>query len=189
MEVLVEFDYAAQNSDELTIKKGDRIRNVVRKEDGWYEGELVSNGRRGVFPDNFVKPIKQSAAILKNIGFNGLNTNPTSNSLKSPEDKKRNLANPILGSQQNSKLNQAAAALSPQPPPQSSSQQTQQQPPPVKASPTVPLKNPDQFLARVLYSYVPVNDDELPIQENDTVQVLRLVSFEKAKIIIFRSFI
>lgn len=57
MEVLVEYDYQAQNPDELTIRKGDRIRNVLRKEEGWYEGELVGviNGRRGVFPDNFVK--------------------------------------------------------------------------------------------------------------------------------------
>ena len=25
------------------------------KEEGWYEGEMLSTGRRGVFPDNFVK--------------------------------------------------------------------------------------------------------------------------------------
>ena len=55
MEVLVEYDYTAQNIDELTIAKGDRIRNVHRKEEGWYEGELVSTGKRGLFPDNFVK--------------------------------------------------------------------------------------------------------------------------------------
>lgn len=55
MEVLVEYDYQAQNPDELSIKKGDRIRNVLRKEEGWYEGEMLSTGRRGVFPDNFVK--------------------------------------------------------------------------------------------------------------------------------------
>ena len=55
MEVLVEFDYTAQNADELDIKKGDRIRNVIRKEEGWYEGELSHTGMRGLFPDNFVK--------------------------------------------------------------------------------------------------------------------------------------
>lgn len=54
MEVVVEYDYAAQNSDELTIKKGDRLRNVIKKEEGWYEGEFY-NGQRGLFPDNFVK--------------------------------------------------------------------------------------------------------------------------------------
>lgn len=51
-EVLVQFDYIAQEIDELSIKKGDIIKDVVPKEDGWYEGIL--NGKRGVFPDNFV---------------------------------------------------------------------------------------------------------------------------------------
>jgi hypothetical protein len=55
MEVIVEFDYIAQNVDEIDIKKGERIRNVVQREEGWYEGELVSNGKIGLFPDNFVK--------------------------------------------------------------------------------------------------------------------------------------
>ena len=55
MEVLVEYDYQAQHPDELTIKKGDRIRNVQIKEEGWYEGEIIPNGKRGVFPENFVK--------------------------------------------------------------------------------------------------------------------------------------
>ena len=34
------------------------------------------------------------------------------------------------------------------------------------------------FNAKVLYSYIPVNDDELAIQENETVQVIRLVGFD-----------
>ena len=55
MEVLVEFDYIAQNIDEIDIKKGERIRNVIQKEEGWYEGELAHSGKIGLFPDNFVK--------------------------------------------------------------------------------------------------------------------------------------
>ena len=58
MEVLVEFDYIAQNIDELDIKKGDRLCSVIRKEEGWYEGILIKNGKigkKGLFPDNFVK--------------------------------------------------------------------------------------------------------------------------------------
>lgn len=55
MEVVVEFDYVAQNVDEIDIKKGDRIRNVIQREEGWFEGELVTNGKIGLFPDNFVK--------------------------------------------------------------------------------------------------------------------------------------
>ncbi|XP_044139914.1 SH3 domain-containing kinase-binding protein 1 isoform X2 [Bufo gargarizans] len=49
------FPYEALNEDELTIREGD-IVIVINKDCvdmGWWEGEL--NGRRGVFPDNFVK--------------------------------------------------------------------------------------------------------------------------------------
>jgi len=50
----VEFDYDATEDDELTIKVGDVITEVVKSScDGWYEGKL--NGKRGMFPDNFVK--------------------------------------------------------------------------------------------------------------------------------------
>lgn len=53
VDVVVEFEYEAEENDELTLKVGDVITNVVKQEGGWWEGEL--NGKRGVFPDNFVK--------------------------------------------------------------------------------------------------------------------------------------
>ena len=53
VEVEVEFDYEAELGDELTIKTGEIVKDVKRMEGGWWEGAL--NGRRGVFPDNFVK--------------------------------------------------------------------------------------------------------------------------------------
>ncbi|KAL5011035.1 hypothetical protein ScPMuIL_013340 [Solemya velum] len=56
VDVLVEFDYTAEQDDELTIKVGEVVKNVVRSEGGWWEGEL--NGKKGMFPDNFVKVIK-----------------------------------------------------------------------------------------------------------------------------------
>lgn len=50
----MEYDYDAVHDDELTIRVGEIIRNVKKlEEEGWLEGEL--NGRRGMFPDNFVK--------------------------------------------------------------------------------------------------------------------------------------
>ncbi|KAL8173180.1 UNVERIFIED_CONTAM: hypothetical protein K2H54_041720 [Gekko kuhli] len=53
-EYIVEYDYDAVHDDELTIRVGEVLRNVKRlEEEGWLEGEL--NGKRGVFPDNFVK--------------------------------------------------------------------------------------------------------------------------------------
>lgn len=59
----MEFDYVAQEPDELTIKKGDIIKNVQSKMDGWYEGTL--RGKTGVFPDNFVKLVEKPAPEQK----------------------------------------------------------------------------------------------------------------------------
>nr|KAF6507981.1 SH3 domain containing 21 [Rousettus aegyptiacus] len=50
------FDYHPEAPDELALRRGDEVK-VLRKttEDiGWWEGEC--QGRRGVFPDNFVLP-------------------------------------------------------------------------------------------------------------------------------------
>ncbi|XP_048030765.1 SH3 domain-containing kinase-binding protein 1 isoform X1 [Megalobrama amblycephala] len=57
VEAIVEFDYQAQHDDELTIAVGDIISNIRKDEGGWWEGEL--DGRRGLFPDNFVREIKK----------------------------------------------------------------------------------------------------------------------------------
>lgn len=53
VEAVVEFDYEAQQDDELTLTVGDIIKNIRRDDGGWWEGEL--GGRRGLFPDNFVR--------------------------------------------------------------------------------------------------------------------------------------
>lgn len=53
VEAVVEFDYKARENDELTIRKGDVITNITRQPGGWWEGTL--KGKRGMFPDNFVK--------------------------------------------------------------------------------------------------------------------------------------
>uniref|UniRef100_A0A668A8Y0 Osteoclast-stimulating factor 1 n=1 Tax=Myripristis murdjan TaxID=586833 RepID=A0A668A8Y0_9TELE len=54
---VVEFDYEAQQDDELSLTVGDVITNIRRDDGGWWEGEL--GGRRGLFPDNFVREIKK----------------------------------------------------------------------------------------------------------------------------------
>nr|XP_023693683.1 SH3 domain-containing kinase-binding protein 1-like isoform X2 [Paramormyrops kingsleyae] len=57
VEAVVEFEYKAQQHDELTLVVGDIISNIHKNEGGWWQGELA--GRRGLFPDNFVKEIKR----------------------------------------------------------------------------------------------------------------------------------
>ena len=53
----VEYAYVAQEPDELNLTVGDIVKKCVQKEDGWMEGTLA--GKRGMFPDNFVKVIKK----------------------------------------------------------------------------------------------------------------------------------
>ncbi|KAG8450620.1 hypothetical protein GDO86_003045, partial [Hymenochirus boettgeri] len=56
-DAIVEFDYKAQHDDELTITAGDIITKIKKEDGGWWEGEL--KGRRGLFPDNFVRELKK----------------------------------------------------------------------------------------------------------------------------------
>lgn len=52
---LVEHEYQAKEPDELNLVKFDQIYNVKIQPGGWWEGTLASNGKTGMFPDNFVR--------------------------------------------------------------------------------------------------------------------------------------
>lgn len=54
------YKYDAANPDELSFPEGAiiTILNKNCEDDGWYEGEY--NGKRGLFPENFVKLIESS---------------------------------------------------------------------------------------------------------------------------------
>ncbi|KRZ76567.1 SH3 domain-containing kinase-binding protein 1, partial [Trichinella papuae] len=63
--VKANYGYEAENDDELTLQVGD-IVTVLKKDcedPGWWYGEL--NGKKGVFPDNFVSPISAEEAMKK----------------------------------------------------------------------------------------------------------------------------
>ncbi|KAG9492865.1 hypothetical protein GDO78_001035 [Eleutherodactylus coqui] len=55
-DMLALVDFRGQLEDELTLKAGEIVRNVKKTgEEGWLEGE--SDGKRGLFPQIFVKEI------------------------------------------------------------------------------------------------------------------------------------
>jgi hypothetical protein len=58
--VKVEFDYNAENEDELNLKKGQFVIVTKRDDQGWWEGGLVGSDKKGMFPDNFVVPASDS---------------------------------------------------------------------------------------------------------------------------------
>ncbi|XP_074549575.1 SH3 domain-containing kinase-binding protein 1 isoform X2 [Halichoeres trimaculatus] len=80
VEAVVEFDYEAQQDDELSLTVGDIIVNIRRDDGGWWEGEL--GGRRGLFPDNFVREIKKESK--RDGGQAGMIRSELSNGRASP---------------------------------------------------------------------------------------------------------
>ncbi|XP_070709182.1 SH3 domain-containing kinase-binding protein 1 [Pempheris klunzingeri] len=80
VEAVVEFDYEAQQDDELSLTVGDIIVNIRRDDGGWWEGEL--GGRRGLFPDNFVREIKKEGK--RDGGQAGMIRSDLSNGRASP---------------------------------------------------------------------------------------------------------
>ena len=65
-EVVVLYEYTAQLPDELNLKVGDVVTKVERMDGGWWQGELA--GKRGMFPDNFVKVQKQTKKVNYKVG-------------------------------------------------------------------------------------------------------------------------
>lgn len=65
---VVDYDYSANEPDELDLVKGAIIHNIKIQPGGWWEGTLASNGRTGMFPDNFVHiidPDEKSPVVLR----------------------------------------------------------------------------------------------------------------------------
>lgn len=82
----MEFDYQAQHDDELTISVGEIITNIRKEDGGWWEGQI--NGRRGLFPDNFVREIKKEMKkdpLANKAPEKPLHEVPSGNSLLSSE--------------------------------------------------------------------------------------------------------
>ncbi|KAK9298324.1 hypothetical protein QLX08_008326 [Tetragonisca angustula] len=70
MEAIVEYNYEAQEPDELTLKKGDIITEIKVMLGGWWEGTL--RDKRGMFPDNFVKVLEPlSSGTVGSTGSGG----------------------------------------------------------------------------------------------------------------------
>ncbi|XP_057341109.1 CD2-associated protein-like isoform X2 [Microplitis mediator] len=156
MEALVEFNYVAQEPDELTIRKGDIIKDVKVMSGGWWEGTL--RDKRGMFPDNFVKVLETSASAsaVKNEQVsveikketvtlrNGsvVNNTMSSNSSCSSSSNSNNNNNSINHNHSNNNGSSNS------------------------------MNSSTSKWCKVLFSYDPCNEDELTLIPNDMVEYL-----------------
>uniref|UniRef100_A0A8C3KRR9 CD2 associated protein n=1 Tax=Calidris pygmaea TaxID=425635 RepID=A0A8C3KRR9_9CHAR len=136
VDYIVEYDYDAVHDDELTIRVGEIIRNVKKlEEEGWLEGEL--NGKRGMFPDNFVKEVKKDVE-------------PKDDAVPLRREKSGNVASLV---QRMSSYGLPAGGFQPHPP-----------------SKTFKKKSKKRQ-CKVLFEYIPQNEDELELKPGDVIDI------------------
>ncbi|XP_023574949.1 CD2-associated protein [Octodon degus] len=136
VDYIVEYDYDAVHGDELTIRVGEVIRNVRKlQEEGWLEGEL--NGRRGVFPDNFVKEIKRE-------------TDSKDDNLPIKRERHGNVASLV---QRMSTYGLPAGGIQPHPQTKNIKKKTKKR------------------QCKVLFEYIPQNEDELELKVGDIIDI------------------
>ncbi|KAK5853322.1 hypothetical protein PBY51_007118 [Eleginops maclovinus] len=144
MEVLVEYEYEALHDDELTLRPGEIIKNVrYIEEDGWMEGDL--NGKRGLFPDNFVKEVKKESKEVKE-------TKPEPKEEASlPLRREKSAGNVANLVQRMSTIGIPTGGFLPQPPAAS--------------------KKPKRRQCKSLFDYQPQNEDELDLKVGDIIDI------------------
>ncbi|CAF1004192.1 unnamed protein product [Didymodactylos carnosus] len=150
---VVEYDYAAKNSDELSIHKGDIIHNAMPcvDDNGWMKGEC--NGKP------FTKEKAKHRTFINELNSkvlqaSSVNNNNSNNSNKGTLRKRLNERSISLNSN-NTNMNVQPAQLEPPTPSQS--------------------QQPVLFTVKVVYAYNPVHPDELTIKPNDIINVIRIV--------------
>ncbi|KAM3603492.1 uncharacterized protein V6R79_023476 [Siganus canaliculatus] len=144
MEVVVEYEYEALQDDELTLRPGDIIKNVrYIEEDGWMEGDL--NGKRGLFPDNFVKEVKKESKEVKEA------KSEPKEETSQPQRREKSAGNVANLVQRMSTIGIPTGGFLPQPP--------------------AAAKKPKKRQCKVLFDYQPMNEDELELKVGEIVEI------------------
>ena len=75
------FNYAPTQPDELKLVQGEIIYILDKnlEDEGWWRGEIISTGKSGVFPENFVEEIPEAPPAISGVSkrkSNGGSINP-----------------------------------------------------------------------------------------------------------------
>ncbi|XP_066533446.1 CD2-associated protein isoform X2 [Hoplias malabaricus] len=158
MEVVVEYEYEAVHEDELTLRLGDVIKNVRRiDEEGWMEGDL--NGRRGLFPDNFVREVRKEPTKEEPKEVKEVKDVKEAKEVKEVKEVKEETQ-----SQQRRSAGNVASLV----------QRISTYGIPtggIGLQPRTSKKKPKKRLCKVVFEYVPQNEDELELKFGDIIEV------------------
>uniref|UniRef100_A0A5K3EQK9 SH3 domain-containing kinase-binding protein 1 n=1 Tax=Mesocestoides corti TaxID=53468 RepID=A0A5K3EQK9_MESCO len=154
MEVQVEYDYTAEERDELTLKQGDIVTNVSQFEEGWYIGTF--NGKEGVFPDNFVRIIKPAPG----------KSNSTKVASQQECQTGRASSRQVISSSSLNVGDDGGEKIAVQSKPHTSAATAS---PPTNSA---AASNKSLDYVKVVYGYTPEQSDELELVVDDFIQVL-----------------
>ncbi|XP_052740643.1 SH3 domain-containing kinase-binding protein 1 isoform X1 [Bicyclus anynana] len=170
---IVNYSYDASETDELTIRPGEILRDVERLPGGWWKGEL--RGRRGMFPDNFVSVVTEQNNARPGQGVQGRCRAVFSYQPANPDELPLCVGDvlEVLGEveegwwqgRRSGRVgvfpSNFVVMLEPAP----------AQPAPCEPAPALPPK-PVKEQCRVLFPYTAVNDDELTLEEGEIVNIV-----------------
>lgn len=61
------YNYKPQKEDEVELKKGDYYSVAEACQDGWLKGRCLKTGKAGVFPGNYVQPVRSVSQSVRHI--------------------------------------------------------------------------------------------------------------------------
>ncbi|KAM6073040.1 sorbin and SH3 domain-containing protein 2 isoform 3-T3 [Theristicus caerulescens] len=61
-EAVAKYNFSADTTVELSLRKGDRVILLKRVDQNWYEGKIPGSNRQGIFPVSYVEVIKKNAS-------------------------------------------------------------------------------------------------------------------------------
>lgn len=82
------YNYKPQKEDEVELKKGDYYSVAEACQDGWLKGRCLKTGKAGVFPGNYVQPVRSPSAgsvpnSVQNVRAKSASSTSASSSSKS----------------------------------------------------------------------------------------------------------
>lgn len=157
----VRYDFTAQASIELSVRKGDLVNLIRRVDTNWYECRF--NGKKGIIPASYLQilhePSEKSALPTPVV-----TPTPPKSCLKSPRSSSEtnsNSSSPYLNNTRSPSIESAIHVV-----------ETARSRLLARGKKGYSLMEP--ILYKAMYSYKPQNDDELELNEGDTIYVVEM---------------
>ncbi|XP_055932364.1 mucin-2-like isoform X1 [Argiope bruennichi] len=156
----VRYDFTAQTSVELSVKKGDLLNLIRRVDANWYECRF--NNKKGIIPASYLQ-ILQEPSEKSALPTPVVTPTPPKSCLKSPRSSSETNSNSSSPYSNNTRSPSVESAIH---------VETARSKLLARGKKGYSLMEP--ILYKAIYSYKPQNDDELELNEGDMIYVVEM---------------